>query len=224
MVFWIGILIAALFAYSAVKLGFYQAWTMLFNVLIGVYVGIKLGPVVEEFVPWDSAYASALAVLTTGVGTFVILQGIAYVSLIGQFVVTFPRGINTLGSALVGFLAGFLIWSFVAFVICTTPFCENKFVKDIGFGAKNFEEAPMQSYLVWWCNFVDGITVSGDSERGVEQTIKDLLAKPATSSIKDKTDRPAPRRDVAKLEPNEPNGPNRPAEEPKHDSHLIIPP
>ncbi len=43
MTFWIGILIAAGFAASAVKLGLYQAWTTLFNVVIAVYVGVNLG-------------------------------------------------------------------------------------------------------------------------------------------------------------------------------------
>jgi hypothetical protein len=218
-VFWTGILVAAVFAYSAIKLGFYQAWTILFNVVIAVYIGIKLGPALEEFVPMSGQYCKALAVLATGVGTFLILQGIAYVFLIGQFAVTFPRGVNTLGSGLVGFLAGFLVWSFAAVVLCTTPLSDNAFVKDIGFESKNLEEAKVQPYLVWWCNFVDKLVVAGDSQASVEQTVKDLLTRPVQTGTKVRTGRPAPVVDA-----NEPNRPTESSEEEPLDSHTIIPP
>jgi len=184
MVFWIGILIAVGFAYSAIKLGFYHAWTMLFNVVVAVYLGIRLGPAVADFVPMSGEYRTTLAVLGTAVGTFLVLHGISYVFLLGQFEVTFPRVFNTLGSGLVGFLAGFLMWSFATLVICTTPFCQNASFKDIGFDSKKFEEAKMQPYLVWWCNFVDKLVVSGDSQPGAEQAIKSLLAEPAGSGTK----------------------------------------
>ena len=219
MVFWIGILIAAIFAYSAVKLGFYHAWTILFNVVIAVYVGIKLGPAVEEFVPMSGQYCRTLAVLATGVGTFLVLQGIAYVFLIGQFAVTFPRGVNTLGSGLLGFLAGFLVWSFAAIVVCTMPLSDNSYIKEIGFDSKTLEEAKIKPYLVWWCNFVDKLVVSGEEQTSVEQTVHDLLTKPIQISTKDKTGRPDTIADA-----NEPNYPYEPGEEALPDSHTVIPP
>jgi hypothetical protein len=220
MLFWTGILVAAIFAYSAVKLGFYQAWTMLFNVVIAVYLGIKLGPAVEEFVPMSGQYCRTLAVLATGVGAFLILQGIAYVFLIGQFTVTFPRGVSTLGSGLLGFLSGFLIWSFAAIVICTAPFSDNEYLKQIGFESKNLEEAKLQPYVVGWCNFVDKLVASDEEKAGVEQIVKDLLARPDQPGRKVKTGRPAPVADV-----NEPNYPTpEPAGEEPPDSRTIIPP
>jgi hypothetical protein len=219
MLFWTGILVAAIFAYSAVKLGFYHAWTMLFNVVIAVYLGVKLGPAVEEFVPMSGQYCRALAVLATGVGTFLVLQGIAYVFLIGQFTVTFPRGLSTLGSGLLGFLAGFLVWSYAAVVICTTPLIDNDYLKQIGFESKNLEEAKVQPYLVWWCSIVDKLVVSGDGQTSVERTVHDLLTRPVQTSTKGKTGRP-----VISTDTNEPNYPQEPAEETLPDSHTIIPP
>ena len=219
MIFWIGILIAAIFAYSAIKLGFYQAWTILFNIVIAVYIGIKLGPAIEDFVPMSGQYCTTLAVLASAVGSFLVLQGIAYVFLIGQFSVTFPRGISTLGSGLLGFLAGFLAWSFIAVVICTTPLSNNAFVKDIGFEAKNLEEAKLQPYLVWWCNFVDKLVVSGNEQTSVEQTVHELLVRSAQAGTKDKSDRPAPAPDV-----NVPSRPYQSVEEEPPDSHTILPP
>jgi hypothetical protein len=228
MAFWIGILIAAGFAYSAIKLGFYHAWTMLFNIVVAVYLGIQLGPVIEEFVPAaNSQYCRTLAVLAVGTGTFLILHGISYVFLIGQFEVTFPHGLNTLGSGLLGFLAGFLMWSFAVLVICTTPFCENVFVKEVGFDGKTFEEAKMQPYLVWWCSLVDRVVASGDNKGGTEQAIKDLLAKPVNRCTKGITGKPGLRAMADANEPNqlnEPNRPNRPGVERVPEPHTIIPP
>ncbi len=219
VVFWIGILIAAAFAYSTIKLGFYHAWTMLFNVVIAAYLGIQLGPAIGEFVPAAGGqYSRTLAVLAAGAGTFLILHGISYVFLIGQFEVTFPRGFNTLVSAVLGFLTGFLVWSFAVLVICTTPLCENAFVKEIGFDSKTFEEAKMQPYLVWWCSLVDRVVASGDSKGGTEQAIKDLLTKPAKRSTIGITGKSG-LRGIADA-----NEPNRPGVEQAPEPHTIIPP
>jgi hypothetical protein len=218
MVFWIGILIAVGFAYSAIKLGFYQAWTMFFNVVVAVYVGIRLGPVIEEFVPMGGQYCKTLAVLATGVGTFLVLHGISSVFLLGQFEVTFPRLLNTLGAGLLGFMAGFLVWSFATLVVCTTPFCENASIKEIGFDSKQFKEAKMQPYLVWWCNFVDKFVALGDSQVSVEDTITDLLTRPtpkatvitSRAGAVQPTDANEPNQPTDMNEPNKPACPNQP--------------
>jgi uncharacterized membrane protein required for colicin V production len=219
MVFWIGILVAVIFAYSAIKLGFYHAWTMLFNIVIAVYVAVRISPVIEEFLPvaMGGEYCKTMALLATGLVIFLILHGIAYVLLIGQFEVTFPRVVNTLGSGILGFLAGFLIWSFGTLVVCTTPFCQQQFVKEIGFDVKTFEEAKMQPYLVWWCSFLDKIVASGDGPVSAEQAIKDLLIKPAPKAKIETTS-------IQPADPNDPNNPYCPNQPPTTESHTVIPP
>jgi len=223
MVFWIGIFAAVLFAYSAIKLGFYHAWTMLFNLVIAVYVAVRISPMIEEYLPVAMAgqYGKTMALLTTWLVTFLILHGIAYVLLIGQFEVTFPRVFNTLGSGILGFLAGFLIWSFGTLVVCTTPFCQEQYVKEIGFETKTFQEAKMQPYLVWWCSFLDKIVASGGGPVSAEQTIKDLLITPVKKTVVDVKTRAASIRPVDLNEPNKPYSPNQlPATEP----YTVIPP
>jgi hypothetical protein len=228
--FWIGILIAVIFAYSAIKLGFYHAWTMLFNLVIAVYVAVRISPAIEEFLPaaMGGQYGKMMALLATGLVTFLILHGIAYVLLIGQFEVTFPRVVNTLGSGILGFLAGFLIWSFGTLIVCTTPFCQQQYVKELGFETKTFQEAKMQPYLVWWCSFLDKIVASGDGPVSAEQTINDLLIKPP----------PKAKMGTASIQPAEPNDPNKPGfaerlrrgepnypnQPPATESHTVIPP
>ncbi|MBE3142986.1 MAG: CvpA family protein [Planctomycetes bacterium] len=224
MVFWAGILVAVLFAYSAIKLGFYHAWTMLFNFVIAVYVAIRISPAIEGFLPaamGSGQYGKTMALLATGLVTFLVLHGIAYTLLIGQFEVTFPRIVNTLGSGILGFLAGFLIWSFGTLIVCTTPFCQKQYVKELGFETKTFQEAKMQSYLIGWCNFLDKIVASGDNPVSAEQAIKDLLIKPAKNTPADIKTRAASIRPVDPNDPNKPYGPNQP---PATESHTVIPP
>ena len=232
MVFWIGILVAVLFAYSAIKLGFYHAWTMLFNLVIAVYVAVRISPVIEEFLPAamnGGQYSKTMALLATGLVTFLILHSIAYTLLIGQFEVTFPHVVSTLGSGILGFLAGFLIWSFGTLVVCTTPFCQEQYVKEIGFETKTFQEAKMQPYLVWWCSFLDKLVASGNGPVSAEQTIKDLLIKPAKSTPanakpgiasidSNDTNKPG---FAERLRRGEPNYPNQP---PATESNTAIPP
>lgn len=222
--FWIGILVAVLFAYSAIKLGFYHTWTMLFNFVIAVYVALRISPAIEEFLPaamGGGQYSKTMALLATGLATFLILHGIAYTLLIGQFEVTFPRVVNTLGSGILGFLTGFLIWSFGTLIVCTTPFCQQQYVKELGFDVKTFEEAKMQSYLVGWCSFLDKIVASGEGPVSAEQTIKDLLIKPAKSTqAKAKTGTAS----IQPIDTNDLNKPYSPNQPPATESHTVIPP
>jgi len=221
MTFWIGILIAVGFAASAIKLGLYQAWTMLFNVVIAVYIGVNWGPAIETFVPAASGqYGRTLAILGAGLGTFLVLHALSYTFLIGQFEVSFPNSFNKLLSPLLGFLAGFLVWSFVVLVFCTTPFCQNASVKDAGLDSKTFEEAKMKQYLIWWCNLVDKFAASGESDTDAEEAVKNLLAKPA----KDTKGRQGSRMAIDVNALADPTEPNLPPVEQTPAPHTIIPP
>ena len=217
MIFWIGILIAVIFAWTAIKLGFYHAWTLLFNIVIAVYLGVRLAPLIEDFVSMDWQYSKTLMVLATGLMTFLILHGICSTFLFGQFEVTFPRSLNVLGSGLFGFLAGFLAWCFILLVFCTLPISENRYVKDIVLGDKSFEETKMESYLGWWCNVIDTVVSTPQPRDDVDKAIKELLTKPVSQTAKS---RPLGMvRDV-----NEPNEPNEITEQPGRRTHIEIPP
>ncbi len=221
MFLWLGILIAVLFAYSAIKLGFYQTWTMLFNILIAVYLAIHLRPMIQDFLPIDGQYCSTLALLIIALGVFAVLHGFSYILLLGQFEVTFPRQVNLIGAGILGFLAGFLVWSFASLVVCTTPFCNHQFIKDIGFSSKKYEEGKLQGYLLSWCSFVDKFVVSGDSEAGTEKAVKELLTKPTRRSKSKLT--------TGTADANNPPDPNcahdmGTQKEPVREHHTIIPP
>ena len=198
MAFWIGILAGGAFAWFAIKRGFYETWALVFNIVISIYLAVFLGPVIANIVPAvrDTAYNNALSMLATAIGSFLILHGISYTFLTGQFTVPFPKVFDTLGTGFLGFLAGFLVWSFVSLVICITPISQNSFVKGIGFGTQ-FEQTNIP-VICWWCNLVNSAVSSQDNEQTTEEAISGLL-KGAEKKAQDKT--------AEKAEPNEPAAP-----------------
>ena len=74
MVFWIAILSGVLFAWLAVRLGFYATWILLFNVLLSIYVAIFLAPLVVDFAPSSGRAASYGVAWHTGDGALRLVE------------------------------------------------------------------------------------------------------------------------------------------------------
>jgi hypothetical protein len=199
MVFWMGILVSGLFACFAIKKGFYEMWALGFNIIISIYVAVSLGQVVADIVPIaDMAYSKTLTVLATAVVCFLILNSISYTFITGQFSIPFPKIFDVVGAGLFGFLAGFLVWSFVSLLIMTTPIVENAFVKEIGFDTK--VQQTNISYISWWCSTVNKIVSSDGSKQTTQQAINWLL----------ESNKPKAKGSVAGIpELNEPSEPNK---------------
>jgi hypothetical protein len=175
MIFWLGILAAAFCAWLAVRIGFYEMWAMLFNVLISVYLAVVLTPVIAEVVPAaaEPPIGAALTLIALAAGSFLILHVISYTFLTGQFRVTFPKILDNLGSGILGFLGGFLIWSFLTLVVSVTPLSQNAAARNIGFGPQITQTtAP---YLSWWCDLVNTAAASPDVRQPAQETIARLL-------------------------------------------------
>jgi len=195
MVFWAIILVSGLFAWLAIKMRFYEMLAMLFNIVISVYVAVFLTPVIVDIVPaaGDTPYGNALTLAATAVATFLILHGISYTFLTGQFSVPFPKIFDTLFAGLLGFLAGFLILSFAAFIITVTPISQNRFASKAGFNRQS-QQANI-SYICWWCDLVNWVVSSPGNEITSEQVANQLFNS-AQSKTPDKMSEEA--------EPNKP--------------------
>ena len=76
MVFWLGILVAIAFAWFCLQIGFYETWAVLFNIVISVYLGIFLRPLITELLPAaaDTPYGNGLTMLATAAAVFLLLQ------------------------------------------------------------------------------------------------------------------------------------------------------
>jgi len=197
MVFWVGILVGGLFAYFAIKKGFYEIWALGFNIIISVYLAVLLGPVISDIIPTGTAaYSKVLTISATAAACFLILHGISYTLITGQFSISLPKIVDVVGAGLFGFLTGFLVWSFVSLLIMTTPITKNTFAKKIGFDTQ--AQQTSVSYVSWWCNKVNRIVSSADGEQAPQKAIGWLLEK---SKPKAKV--------PGSSEPNEPAEPNK---------------
>ncbi len=175
MVLLAGILVGGLCIWFAIKMGFYETWAMLFNIVISIYVAVFLTPVIVDIIPaaGDTSYGNAMTLAATAIGTFLILHGISYIFLTGQFSVSFPKAFDILFAGLLGFLTGFLLSSFAALIITLTPISQSGLANKAGFNIRS-QQANI-SYICWWCDLVNSIVASPDKEITSEQTIKQLL-------------------------------------------------
>jgi hypothetical protein len=132
----------------------------------------------------DTPYSNALTMIAVALASFLILHGISYTFLTGQFNVSFPKVFDTLGAGLLGFSAGFLVWSFLTLLIYITPASQNTFVKEIGF-TDQFQQTSVL-YISRFCNLVNAVVSSQDNKYPAEQTINKLL-KGSESKAQKKT-------------------------------------
>jgi hypothetical protein len=163
MVFWVAILVGALFVWLAVRMGFYETWVLLFNVIISMYIAIFLAPIVSELAPAPggaASYSTALSMALLAGGCFAVLHGLSYVFLTGQFSIPFPRMLDIVFSGILGFVAGFLVLSFLALVLATTPLADNSIVAGIGLGGPS--QQTNISCIARCCDLIHSFTGPGD--------------------------------------------------------------
>ncbi len=185
MAFWVGILVGGFFAWIAMKLRFYQTWCLVFNIVISIYLAIYLRPVIISIpMVGDMPYSNVLTMVTVALGCFLILHGISYTFLTGQFSISFPKVFDILGTGFLGFLTGYFVWSFLALLIYITPISRNSFVKGVGF-TDQFKQTSV-SYICRAFNLVNRIVLSDSNEHSAKQTI-DKLLKEAESKAWEKT-------------------------------------
>jgi hypothetical protein len=197
MAFWIGILLSGAFAWFAIKLRFYQTWTLVFNIIISIYLAIYLQPIIGNIsAVGDTPYSNALTMIAVALASFLILHSISYVFLTGQFNVSFPQVLDLIGSGLLGFLAGFLVWSFISLLLYITPASQSTILKGIGF-TDNFQQTSL-SYISRFCDLVNVAVSSQNNESSAEQTISKLLKVSELKARKKTPEKPKP------VEPAEP--------------------
>jgi hypothetical protein len=172
MVLLAGILVGGLCIWFAVKIGFYETWAMLFNIVISIYVALFLAQPIMNILPEANSIpcCEALTLIVLATGAFLILQGITYVLFTSQFRVTFPKIFDILFAGLLGFFGGFLLLSLAALIIFLTPFGAYAGIED------DSVEYNMSS-AYWLFDGIHSIVSSPDKEITTEKVIKQLLKK-----------------------------------------------
>ena len=178
MLLWIGIIVGGAFAWNFSKRGILESWTFFFNLLVSVYLAIFLQAVISAKVSigGDTAYSCALTTLASAIGFFLLFQAVSYTFFTSQFSASFPRLLDIIGSGALGFLAGLLVWCFVALLVCLTPLSQSTLARGINFEDefKNFN-AP---YLCWWCDAVNTIVTPAENRTTCRQ-VTETLSKSA---------------------------------------------
>lgn len=181
MIFIIGILAGISFAWFALRRGFYEIWAMLFNIVVSTYLAIFLRPTIKELIPSDNIfYKDYMIMLSIWVVSFLVLQGVVFLFLTGRFKAQFPRLFDTFIAAAWGFLAGFLIWSFIGLLISISELPQKPVVKKIGFNLQ--AQQTNISYICWWSDLINKIAL----RRNNYQTTKEMLTM-LVKSVEEKT-------------------------------------
>jgi uncharacterized membrane protein required for colicin V production len=168
-----GILTGGICIWFAIKIGFYETWAMLFNVVIAIYIALFLALPIMDFLPENTVNipcSQALTLIILAVGTFLILYGITYILFTSQFKVVFPKIFDILFAGLLGFFGGFLLLSFAALIIFLTPFG----------GYAGMDDSSVEynmSSAYWLLDGIHSIVSSPDNEITTENVINQLLNK-----------------------------------------------
>ena len=177
MVFWIAVLVGAFFAWVAVQVGFYSAWMLFFNLLLAAYLAIFLSPVIIDNVPaaTGTPYGYTLVFLFIAAATMILSYAICYAFLSGQLRFEFPKIFDTVGAGIVGFLAGFMAWSVVAFSFALLPLSELDTFRSLGFEASS--QHANTAYMCWWCDLLHTLTPSSENEISSSDAVEVLLRR-----------------------------------------------
>lgn len=202
MIYWTGIIIALLIAALVGKKGLYEAWALLFDVTVSIYLAVMLTPVLKDVLSVENnTTASALILFGTAAVSFVILYTLAYILFLNQFAVKFPKAIDLVGGAVGGFIIGGLVWGFIIYLVFSSSMGYSKAFQKI----KLHENAQKSINFVKSCTMPVAVLTGADSQLFTERF--DTPVKKAYSSY------------VRKREPVKPKEPEKPkveiVEEPK---------
>jgi hypothetical protein len=133
MVLWFTILVGIIAAWLGREMRFYSAWALLFNILVSMYLGVMLTPVLIGVITDQSVsyYHCATGVAGIAIIAFIILHTFTAIFLTADVEIRFPRMFDGVGSAILAFLSGYLVCNFVILVICIMPFTKNSTVENI---------------------------------------------------------------------------------------------
>ena len=177
MVFWLAVFVGGLFAWIAVRSGFYATWTMFFNLVLSACAAIFLAPLATANIPAATAtsYGYALTLMSIAVATLLVAYGICFACLSGRFYVGFPEMFDKAIAGVLGFLTGFLVCSFVTFALCLTPLAQIEIPKIFRFDAPS-QKANI-AYVCWWSDRLHNLVSPLGDETTSQQAVEALLAK-----------------------------------------------
>ena len=158
------IAVGLVFALIGYKKTWYPSWALLFNILISVYTSIMITPQIVDNVPFIRVYLSSFSysafALTSAVIIFAVMQLLTFKFFTSVYVISFPKLLNTIGSAVLGFLTGSVIAGFLFFLINITPLSDFPAVRS--FTQDRQISDKTNNVMLTTCNFVHNISLQPD--------------------------------------------------------------
>ena len=149
------IIIALFFVVIGLRLGYFRAWVMLFNILVSVYLAVMLAPVVPGLIPCvrDSCYRYPAFIMAAAIIIFAVMHSIA-LRLMKSFEASCHRIFDLIASAVFGFISGYLLTAFIFFVICLIPLAKPGFVS-----WQDKSVAEVRQPVISACDFIGYISI-----------------------------------------------------------------
>ena len=180
MLFWLTVGMSLLTGLLGLKLRWFESMALLFNLLIGIYVGLYATPYLAVLAPTalDIPYGMPLTALGVSLVCFGILQTITYLLITGQFSVYFPKFPDHLGGGICGFLAGFLVLSFATTLINVQSQANTEplLSKEVSVQANTLE---------WWTGKIHCFTGKKGTSMTEALTALKKLAQSSSPSVPD---------------------------------------
>lgn len=225
MVIWLGILIGLILGFFMFRMKkFIAAWALLLNVLIAIYIGVMVTPTLAGLVSelGQSRYNIAPTVFVITVLVYALLHFLTNNFLSGKLEASFPQMLSTLGSGVLGFIAGFIATCFVFFVVYIMPFSANENVGKF-IGRPDPDQLPSAAVVVTkGAQFINSASMQVfDNAPAAVSYLMDMpiiAAEPIEPAISPgkRTSTPGKRTSRPSNEPNKPAAP--PAPEPAAES------
>jgi len=167
---------ALVFAFIGYRKTFYPGWAVLFNLLIAVYISIMSAPQIVDKFPdvriYLGNYTYSAAILIIAVVIFIVLQSFAFRFFTAVSIVSFPKLLNSLGAAVLGFLTGSVIAGFLLFLINITPLADNSTVRSFTQDKQMPDRA--NGVVLVSCDFIHNISLQPDPT-GIDKQLENIL-------------------------------------------------
>lgn len=169
MIILVGIIAGLIFAWVAIRIGLYVTWSVMFNLVVSIYIAISLGPIIADKLPLEGSFGAAVILVGLAAAVFAVLQGACYLFITSQYEMFFPKLFDSITSGIIGFLAGMLIVSFLSLPLG---------IMAQGLSAKDSHKESSQlgnsACLGFWYNAMDSLVGTKENSQP-EKLIAELI-------------------------------------------------
>ena len=122
MLIWMILLVGVVFAVLGLRLGVFTMFTVVFNLLLAIYLSIMSTPLIVRSTPdLEMGYYAAFSMLLMAIFLFVLLQGFAWYFFLRGSDVLFPNLFDKLAGASLGFVTGYGVLTIIILTFCIMP-------------------------------------------------------------------------------------------------------